>query len=380
MSGKIYKSVLKGLSVMMLFVSCTEIFTPKLKSGADALVMNGLITNEKGPFTINLSKANLYNSTSKISFVEGAKLSISDNQNQSFVLTDNSKGNYSTPDNFNPQIGKAYTLHIETADGNIYESKPQELMPPQSYDSIYGVHTSNDFIGQNNQLKSVIGSNILLNMFKSVALTDSFPHCRFSPTITVQYEYTDPSDSVWFWIHKCWKSIPLNDSENITEDKSHSANAEIMGHFLCFTPALMEGYGMTEPIGFVETILYLRINQYALNRDTYNFYNEANKQLTTSGKIFDPIASQLKSNITCLNHPTEIVLGFFEVSSVTHSAVCIYQSVANSEVNLFKVPYISITQGEVHYKQMKAGAPPKDRRGNTLFDYINATPEWWTHF
>lgn len=174
--------------------------------------------------------------------------------------------------------------------------------------------------------------------------------------------------------------MPLNDTENITADKSHSASAYIMGHLLCFTPVLMDGYGMTEPIGFVGTHYYLRINQYSINRDTYDFYTEANKQLTTSGKIFDPISSQLKGNLSCINNPSEKVLGFFEASSVTHSAIVIYQNLASLEVDLFKVPYIDITDGEIKYKQVKKGETPKDKNGNILTDYVNITPDWWTHF
>ena len=363
-----------------MLVSCTEIYNPKIDSGAEALVVEGLITNEAGPFTIKLSKAGLYNSKSTVTYVGGAKLTIRDNLNQSFTLTDNLKGNYVTPDYFKTKIGNTYTLFIETTNGFIYKSKPQKLLPPLSYDSIYGIHTINKYIGQDNQLKSLVGSNIALNMFKSVATTDSLPLCRFSPVITVQYEYWEPSDSAWFWIHKCWKSIPLNDTENITEDKSHSASAYIMGHSLCFTPVLMEGYGMAEPAGFVETHYYLRINQYNINRDTYDYYTEANKQLTTSGKIFDPITSQLQGNLTCINSPSETVLGFFEASSVSRSSIVIFQNLASSVVNLYKVPYINITNGEIQYKQVKKGETPKDKQGNILPDYVNITPYWWTHF
>lgn len=379
--SKVIKNI--GLIILTGFIffgSCTEIYTPKIDSRAQALVVEGLITNETGPFTIKLSKASLYNSTSTVSYVTGAKLSINDNQNQTFSLTDNGNGNYITPDNFQPKIGITYTLHIETVNGNIYESNPQELMAPQSYDSIYGIHSDSQYIGLDNQLKTVFGSNIVMNMFKSVAATDSFPLCRFSPTITVQYEYWEPSDSAWFWIHKCWKSIPLNDTENLTEDKSHSASANITGHLLCFTPVLMEGYGMAEPIGLVDIHYYLRINQYTINRDTYDFYTEANKQLTTSGKIFDPITSQLKGNMSCMNNPSETVLGFFEVSSVTKSATVIYQNIASTVVNVIEVPYLNITDGEIKYKQVKKGETPKDKNGNILPDYMNITPYWWTHF
>jgi len=369
----IKKIVLIVLTGFILLVSCTEIYKPTIDPGANALVVEGLITNENGPFTIRLTKASLYNSVKTPTPVEGAKLTLSDNHNQHFTLTNNLNGRYTTPDGFNSKIGDSYTLHIKTSDGNIYESKPQELLPPLSYDSIYGLHTDNPYLGENNQLKFNIGSNILIDIFRTVTKTDSFPLCRFKPVITVQYEYREDIDTLSYWTNKCWRSMPLNVNEDITEDKSHASSAAITGHLLCFTPVLMEGYGLPVPKDLVELHYYLRINQYTINRDTYDFYTEANKQLTTTGKIFDPIASQLKGNLTCTNNSSEIVIGFFEVSSVSHSAITIYQSIGSPGVNMFQVPYIDISDGAVRYKKVKKGVTPEDK------DYIDLTPSWWTH-
>ena len=369
------KKVLTILTGFVLLVACTEIYTPKIDSKAEALVVEGLITNENGPFIIKLSKADLYNSTGSTSYVEGAKLTVYDNHNQSFTLTGSSNGNYYLPSNFKAKTGDSYTLHIETADNDIYDSQPQKLFPPQSYDSIYGVHTTNAYIGQNNQLKSVVGSNILVDLFKSVAKADSAPLCRFKSTMTLQYEYWEDLDSAWIWVHKCWKSVSLGENENITEDNLNKSSAYIMGHLICFAPIGMTNYGLIKPLGFVADLYYLRIDQYTINQDTYDFYKNANKQLSTSGKIFDPITSQLVGNLKCTSNPSKVVLGFFEVSSVTRSAVTIYHAAASPEINLYQVPYINISEGQVQYKQMKKGSPPLGDN-----DFINITPSWWTHF
>jgi len=370
--------VLTILTGFVLLVACTEIYTPKIDSGTEALVVEGLITNESGPFIIKLSKANLYNSTDPVSYVEGAKLTVYDNHNQNFTFTGGSNGLYYLQSDFKAQTGDSYSLHIETVDGDIYDSKPQKLLPPQSYDSIYGVHTANSYIGTDNQLKSVVGSNIQVNMFKSVAKADSAPLCRFKSTMTLQYEYWEDinSDSAWVWIHKCWNSITLGENENITENNANKNSANITGHLVCFAPIGMTNYGLAKPLGFVTDLYYLRIDQYTINQDTYDFYKNANKQLSTSGKIFDPITSQLVGNLKCTNNSSKIVLGFFEVSSVTRSAILIYHAANSSIVSLYQVPYIGISNGQVQYKQMKppGQTPKKDP------DFINTTPSWWTHF
>ncbi|HEY5591488.1 MAG TPA: hypothetical protein VIK55_10765, partial [Paludibacter sp.] len=67
--------------MMVAFIGCTEIYTPKIDSKAETLVIEGLITDGTGPFTIKLSRAILFNSdsVSASNFVEGAKLTVIDN-------------------------------------------------------------------------------------------------------------------------------------------------------------------------------------------------------------------------------------------------------------------------------------------------------------
>ncbi|MBP1637344.1 MAG: hypothetical protein H6Q18_133 [Bacteroidetes bacterium] len=373
----IIKKTLTILACIILLISCTEIYSPQIDSKAEALVVEGLVTNEDGPFVIKLSKANLYNSTGTASYVEGAKLTIIDNHNQSFMLTDNKNGNYYIPYDFKAKTGDSYILHIETADGDIYESHPQTMLPAQSFDSIYGVHTTNSYIDRNKQLVNVIGSNINVDLFKNTENTDSAPVCRFKSTMTVQYEYWEDIDPIYYWVHKCWKNVSLNENTNITEDNSKKSNRNIKEHTVCFTPIGMEKYGLNQPLGYKSTLYYLRIDQYTINQNTYNFYKEANKQLSTSGKVFDPIASQLVGNISCINNTSKIALGFFEISSVTHSAIIIYQTINESRVNIYKVSYLMITDGEVKYMQKKTRMTPEEMNDPVFQDN---TPSWFYHF
>lgn len=366
--------------MMVAFIGCTEIYTPKIDSKAETLVIEGLITDGTGPFTIKLSKAILFNSdsVSASNFVEGAKLTVIDNENNSFTLTDSGKGNYTLPITFKARLGYSYKLHIETSDGNIYESNSQKLLLPQSYDSIRGVFSTNGFIGQDNKLINVNGGNILVDLFKSVSNVDSVPLCRFKSNVTIQYEYTERlQDTInWHWVYDSWKSFPLNGNENITEDNSNKTNALITGHSVCFMPIGMESYGLASPTTLAYFIYYLRIYQYTINKDSYNYYKEANNQLAASGKIFDPITSQLYGNMKCINNPSKIVLGLFEVSSVMQTAFMVVQGPYSKNVYLYKVPYVDIpSSGEVRFKVWDSHAPMPDDP-----TYDNITPSWWMHF
>jgi len=375
------KNICLVVLMMVTFIRCTEIYTPSISSTAEALVVEGLITDSDGPFTIKLSKAVLFtsDSVSDLNYVLGAKLTISDNESHTYTLTDAGKGNYTLPSTFKAKIGNSYKLHIETKDGNIYESKTEKLLTPLTYDSIHAIHNTEEYLGQDNETRKVPGSDILVDLFKSVPAGDSIPLCRFSPIITVQFQYNRTVEDTidWHWEYNNWQSFPLNANENITEDKALKSNALIKNHLVGFVPIGLGSYGITAFEDLTYCLYYLRIYQYTMNRDSYNFYKDANSQLAASGKIFDPVASQLYGNIKCINHPSKIALGLFEVSSITKTAFLVLHSAYSTSVLLEKVAYLDIpSSGITRFKVWTAlGVPqPKDSA------YISTMPSWWMHY
>jgi hypothetical protein len=372
------------LFVLLLctFIGCTEIYSPATDAKAEALVVEGLITDAAGPFNIKLSKTVLYSSDSVSAYktVLGAILTVTDNENQTFDLIEAGNGNYTLPSTFKGKTGNSYKLHIETKDGNIYESSLQKLLPPQTYDSIRGIFTSNGFIGWDNELKNVNGGEILVDLFKSVPKGDSVPLCRFKSNVTIQYNYyiAVKDTTTWHWVYNDWQTFQLNSNENITEDISTSNGAVIKNHSLGVVPIDMSSYGLYPEYPIQYFFYYLRIEQYTLNRDSYNFYKNANSQLAATGKIFDPVTAQLNGNMKCINNQSAIVLGLFEVSSVIKTAALVNQGPYIKSVLVKTVPYVDIpSTGTTHYKEWISifVLPPF---GDP--DYISTIPVWWWHF
>jgi hypothetical protein len=78
--------------------------------------------------------------------------------------------------------------------------------------------------------------------------------------------------------------------------------------------------------------------KYHLNTDIFQYYNTLNKQLASKQRIFDPIAIQVKGNITCISNPEEAVLGLFEASSVSLLTYIIDPNSFNQKIRLWKIP------------------------------------------
>jgi len=384
-----YKNISLFVLLMFTFIGCTEIYTPKIDSSASALVVKGLITDGAGPFTINLSKATLFTSDSIYitNYVLGAKLTVNDNENHAFPLTDAGNGNYILPTAFKAIIGYSYKLNIVTTDGNIYESNPEILQSPLTYDSIRGFYSNESYLNPDNNPVTVNGADIRVDLFKSVSNSDSIPLCRFTSEITTQYYFTYfvPDSTSWHWYYFGWQNYALDKNENITDDNSLTTSHFIKNHPLCFFPFEMVSYSFVPPVSVSPIVAryYLRFNQYTIDRDSYNFYKGANNQLAASGKIFDPVTAQLYGNMKCLNNPSKIVLGLFEVSSVTQSACVVnyeFPVYPNNtySISVQKVSYIDNipSSGVYRYKVWTDfGSPqPKDSAFNVI-----PYPIWWTH-
>jgi len=313
-----------NLSISALLIlcatGCSEIYYPKVTSDNDFLVVGGLITNTKGPFVIKLSKAVKYSSDSVTNAEPAtqASLTITDNNNVSYALTETSPGKYTTPSSLVSRVGNSYKLHIKTADGYIYESDYQRLTRPVSYDSIKYYNVTEGFLDSHKSLLTTTGADIRIDLSDSSSAEKI--KCKFTTNVTVQYTYLGlPNSSsttsapvpYYGWI----TDLSLENDVNITDESSSSSDNSISNHKIGFIPFSVAAYPdewhLPHIGGLARFYYYLVINQYTLNDASFAFYKAAKKQLSASGKIFDPIASQLCSNIKCINNPSKLAFGFF---------------------------------------------------------------------
>ncbi|MFA6580611.1 MAG: DUF4249 domain-containing protein [Paludibacter sp.] len=390
---KHFKNICLIVLLLAVFSSCTEIYTPNVSSETEALVVEGLITDGAGPFTVKLSMAEPlpYDSVDVTRYtVRSATVTITDSENKKYVLKELTPGNYSTPSTFKTKIGNFYKINIKTTEGNSYESGFEKLLSPLTIDSIRGIYSTEDYINDNAELLHVDGADIRVDLFNTIQISESVPSCRFKPLITTQYWYTYRDKDIlgndimsYHWANFGWKTYKLNTIENITDEKVASSIPLLKNHSIGFIPFDMSSYGHVIPQPIM--IYYLRVNQYTLNNDSYNFYKGAKNQLSASGKIFDPITSQLHGNMRCVNDPSKIVLGLFEVSSVKEYAFLMELEKRTKHITLKNavimdvpaMPANDYLYGDFQYKVWDypdADAPKND----PTYDVI-PFPGWWYH-
>ncbi len=322
---------------------CTDIYEPELFIDKSYLVVEGLITDEPGPYKIKLTQTNVFGEEFERNYVRNADLRIVDSNNNIIYLKEKSDGNYHTPDDFTGKIEETYTLHIETADGEVYRSSPQKMQSPVNVDDVYAEFGTHSFFFESkvtNTLyqKEIEGVNLLMDVSRH---DDQYPKFRFSSILFLQYFFedddhlpigeigeVDPDDEF------CWIKRPLNDFLE-SDVASTSGTYDSKRNLIAFIP--IESRSMrylgfplvekttTEGETTFATYTKPRIikSVYALNDEAYNFHLERNKQLSGEGRFFDPISPQLTGNIYNADDPEEVVLGFFEVSSVVKATMLV---------------------------------------------------------
>lgn len=298
---------------LLLLFSCKEIYEPDTEFLENVVVVNGLITNEPGQHRIQINLT----SKNETRPLNGAYVYVMDNEGNMTVFTEPfsgwyENGMYYSPETFAAEYGKTYQLFITTQEGKEYESKVQTMLQPIQIDSIYGKKIIKEYLSptaSGGYIKlPVSGWDVHADLTNT---PEENPKFRMNVSLLLLYEYsTEGSIQI---IYYCWKKVNMVEILNINTPRFDTENLGIRNHLLCFMPQSKTNYNLSEEQNISKYILVLR--QYRLNPDSYEYYKGIKEQLSAEGKLFDPIASQLKGNIKSKSNPKEIVLGFFEVSS-----------------------------------------------------------------
>jgi hypothetical protein len=104
------------------------------------------------------------------------------------------------------------------------------------------------------------------------------------------------------------------------------------------------------------------VRQYALTKEANEYYQTLRKNTQQTGSLFDPQPSNLPSNIHCLTHPTETVIGFVSASTVEEKRIFI----AYTELNDWNYEGVSPDCSHFIYTDPHPG-------DFSIFDYPDTT-------
>jgi hypothetical protein len=302
----IYTSLI--LFISLLISSCVTQFIPETTETQELLVVEGLLTDQPEPNIVKLSKSMPLGKKSSAVPLSGCTVYISDDLGNLSVLYQTEPGIYSTdPSSFRGKVGRKYTLKIltngSTPNGYSYQSLPMEMKPVPAIDSIYYtkllLQPPQGFLPKQEACQIYIDTH------------DETDKCMF-----YRWDYTET------WEFRLPFSYPVNTTCWITAGSSAISikNTSILSENIIKSFPLIYINNSTDRLKEKYSIL---VNQYSVNQDEFDYWEKLQNFTQDVGSLYDIIPSSIPSNISCIENPAEMALGYFSVSAKSSKRIMI---------------------------------------------------------
>lgn len=310
----------------VIMASCIEPIDLDIHSSeTENLVISGLITDQPGPYKVELSLSTNFFESDTVKMVSNALVTIEDDLGKISILEESSSGVYLTKKSeITGQVGRKYKLTVKLDDGRIFQSPPEELSSNSGIGSIYTefniITVRNDFdiLVPQEGLEVFVDSNPSSN-------NQSFYRWRWVGTYEIvtspqQVATADPETGAQILNPPpCAGSadgVQISDCECCTCWIEEYSQTVLLGD-----SKLAQGGQKRVFMNFIEIDewrFYVKyhtyVEQISLSRSGYEFWKSVEDQ-QQQGSIFDPTLGTIASNITALNNEDK-VLGYFGASSI----------------------------------------------------------------
>lgn len=310
-----FNSMLKRLIyiILLLPLACIEPYKIEVPEGEQLLTVEGIITNGPGPHVISITRSATYGSIFEglIRPVTQATVAIRDNEGKLTLLTEslNSRGAYSTPLGFQAEIGKSYTLLIETQEGKIYSSTPERIESVPNLEKLSVRTLTIDQEGGGNPRSGIQ----LIAEVNDPADQNNFYYWRNGPSVYILETRPDlftprPSDTNPSRDPQPKACCAVCYKEEISNNQS--LFLAIDDNFNGLTTQIPVAFIEDDGLRFVNKFR-IDIKQLGISQEAYRFLRLVKQQAEISGSIFDPPPATIRGNMISLDNPDEVVLGYF---------------------------------------------------------------------
>ncbi len=282
---------------IILITGCKEKYEAILRpEQKNFLVVEGIL-NPAGNTSVRLSRSIELNDSAGVVSESGAIVTVAGNDGSVTSLEESSPGNYSGY--LTLLTDNTYSLNIITREGKNYASAIQTIKATPPIDSISWV--------RNNK-----GVQIEVNNASGISDYYKWEYeetWEIHSAYEAQYQYIEPQVlprplDVIRLMFTCWSTaastrILIGNSTQLTQD------------FISQAPILLIPH-RDERLSVRYSIL---VKQFAIDENTYNFYQQLKTNTESLGSLFDPLPTDISGNILCTTDPSEKVIGHISIAS-----------------------------------------------------------------
>ncbi|HEY0653265.1 MAG TPA: DUF4249 domain-containing protein [Chryseosolibacter sp.] len=320
------------LAILVLGHACIERYDLPKFPQTPQLVVDGLITNEPGPYRITLTESlDLNTLVNKTVEVRQATVTIFDDQGNSEVFTEKKPGQYETaPDGIRGIVGRKYHINIRTKDGANYATLPQRLSMP----------------GKIENLRFEIRRNSInpMDLSKPQDAVVFFIDAKGNPEEANRFRWR--WTSTYQIINEPWKKtrqagrppIFIPNPPPCSGVRLGPYGLEAAGECTCCNcwvsksneAALISDNRFVSALNFrdvrIATVpveprtfdirFHFRVDQLSVSEEVFTFWKLVQAQQSGEGSLFQPNSIRIKGNVFSTTNPGEDVLGIFSVSGI----------------------------------------------------------------
>ena len=333
-------------SIVVILLCCTCVDRISFDVGTTStfpIVIEGYISDQPGPYQINISKA--FDIESKQSLkapISVKRLIISDNLGNSETLTETVAGTYQTSaGGIQGVVGRSYKLNAELLDGRVYQSLPDTLLASGTVDDVYfNFRTDKDQEGT-----TIYGFDVLFN---STAGEKSDFHFLWQFVGTFQVDTNPELYKVSCGESKCPKPRPcsayvINNFGELEEVKPCECCTCWSNIFndspIVSDNQLVEGgrfkgveaaYVPVNQWTFMYKV-HAEVRQMSLSPRAFAFWKaiKAQKQAVTS--LFQPVTGKVPTNFKQVSGSAGPIEGLFYATAIAKKSVFITRNDVPSE-------------------------------------------------
>ncbi|NOQ24105.1 MAG: DUF4249 family protein [Bacteroidales bacterium] len=306
----------------IIILGCKDEFLIETTNYKPTMVVDGMITNEPGPYTIELSLDSPLPLEEEVC-LKGCTVSLYENSDKSEVLTETEPGIYVTSaDGIQGIVGNNYSISILTPEGKEYNTEPQEMKDLVEIDTLY---TELAYLEHKDYPYGLPGYQFYINT-KTASNQENYFLWNMIETYqyTADFHLNSIFDGMDFFFmdlgqlpqyentYRCWKT--QNTGYIFTAKTSNLTIPNIFKQPLHFVGTdsrkLQERYS-------------LLLKQYLIGEEAYYYWISINGQMSQENFLVATQPYNIIGNIKNTNNSKESVYGYFMVASVTQKRIFI---------------------------------------------------------
>lgn len=296
-------------AVALVLVGCVEPYMPEIiTSPPNYLVVEGFI-NSQGVTTLTLSRSFGISAKTTPPIESGATAYIEEEGGLRIPLLETVvKGTYASASTI-LNSARRYRLHLTTRGGQEYASEYVPVKTTPLIDNLTWRANST-------------GLSVFVNSHDDASNTQYY-RWEYDET----WEIASPYDPKLEYVNGNIRPITIP-FPRVCYANSHSSSIEIF-KTTALTQDVVANYTVrvippTSPL--VLRRYSILVQQHALTRQEYEYWDLLRKNTEKIGSLFDPQPAQLTGNVRCISNPTQLALGYVGVHSITEKRILIGRS------------------------------------------------------